>query len=190
MAPDRNINGESNMTFDQTVELYTTVLRQLLPVGGYDTAPDTYLSIDVTAHAKVLAQADLDAKRLLSVIEDIPVELINEYENAFGLPFKCAVDVTKTLEERLQIIRWVRDTKNVLNKNYLEQLLSLIGVEFKELVTFRPIQCTAPCNSPVNTERLRFKVKLILKAPVLADMDCILKNYLPAYLRYDIQEIE
>ena len=27
-----------------------------------------------------------------------------------------------------------------------------------------------------------------LKAPVQADMACIIKNYLPAYLRYDIEE--
>lgn len=27
------------MTFDQTVELYASVLRQLLPAGGYDTSP-------------------------------------------------------------------------------------------------------------------------------------------------------
>lgn len=40
----------------------------------------------------------------------------------------------------------------------------------------------------INIENLRFKVKLILKAPVQADMACIIENYLPAYLRYDIIE--
>lgn len=48
---------------------------------------------------------------------------------------------------------------------------------------------TAPCNSPVNTEQLRYKVKLVLQSPVEADMDCIIYNYLPAYVRYDIEVI-
>ncbi|MCY3189713.1 hypothetical protein ECE10_00050, partial [Acinetobacter baumannii] len=103
-------------------------------------------------------------------------------------PLKCTVNTTKTTEERLQIINWVQQTKNVLNRAYLEGLLGLFGIELIDLVRYRPMQCNAPCDSPVNTENLRFKVKLILKAPVQADMACIIKNYLPAYLRYDIEE--
>lgn len=176
------------MTFDQTVELYASVLRQLLPVGGYDSSPQSIVAKDVYAHAKVLAQADLDAKRILTVLERIPEELINEYEAALGLPLKCTVNTTKTIEERLQIIKWVQETKNVLNRVYLEGLLDLFGIELLDLVRYRPMQCTAPCNSAVNTENLRFKVKLILKAPVQADLACIIENYLPVYLRYDIEE--
>lgn len=176
------------MTFDQTVELYAAVLRQLLPVGGYDTSPETDIAKDVYAHAKALAEADIDAKRLLSTLEQIPEELIDEYEAAYGLPLKCTVNISKTIEERLQVVQWIRHTKNVLNRTYLEELLGLFGIELIDLVRYRPMQCTAPCNSPVNTESLRYKVKLILKAPVQADMACIIENYLPAYLRYDIEE--
>ncbi|MCG9496228.1 DUF2313 domain-containing protein [Acinetobacter pittii] len=176
------------MTFEQTVELYAAVLRQLLPVGGYDMSPNTNIADDIYAHAKVLAQADVDAKRILVTLERIPEELISEYEAALGLPLKCTVNTTKTTEERLQIINWVQQTKNVLNRAYLEGLLGLFGIELIDLVRYRPMQCNAPCDSPVNTENLRFKVKLILKAPVQADMACIIKNYLPAYLRYDIEE--
>jgi len=176
------------MTFDQTVELYAAVLRQLLPVGGYDTSPNTNIADDIHAHAKVLATADIDAKRLLSTLEKIPEELIDEYEAAYGLPLKCTVKISKTIEERLQIVQWILQTKNVLNRTYLEELLGFFGIELINLIRYRPMQCTAPCNSPVNTESLRYKVKLILKAPVQADMACIIKNYLPAYLRYDIEE--
>lgn len=102
------------MTFEQTVELYASVLRQLLPVGGYDNAQDTVIAIDINAHAKVLAQADMDAKRLLSFIEGIPVELLDEYEQSLGLPLKCTVNGSKTIEERLQIIQWVQKTKTCL----------------------------------------------------------------------------
>ncbi|MDW2812593.1 hypothetical protein R5K32_21030, partial [Acinetobacter baumannii] len=70
------------MTFDQTVELYASVLRQLLPAGGYDTAPKGIIAKDIHAHAKVLAQADVDAKRILAALEGIPEELIDEYEAA------------------------------------------------------------------------------------------------------------
>ncbi|WP_045126535.1 putative phage tail protein [Acinetobacter pittii] len=176
------------MTFDQTVELYASVLRQLLPAGGYDTSPKGVVAKDVYAHAKVLAQADVDAKRILAALEGIPEELLSEYETALGLPLKCSVNTTKTIEERLQIIKWVQETKNVLNRTYLEQVLAMFGVELIDLVRFTPMQCTAPCTSPVNTESLRYKVKLILKAPVQADMACIIENYLPAYVRYDIVE--
>lgn len=176
------------MTFDQTVELYASVLRQLLPAGGYDTSPRGVVAKDVYAHAKVLAQADIDAKRILATLERIPEELLNEYEAAYGLPLKCSVNTTKTIEERLQIIQWIQKTKNVLNRAYLERVLAMFGIELIDVVRFTPMQCTAPSNSPVNTESLRYKVKLILKAPVQADMACIIENYLPAYVRYDIVE--
>ncbi|HAV5927790.1 TPA: DUF2313 domain-containing protein [Acinetobacter baumannii] len=176
------------MTFVQTVELYASVLRQLLPAGGYDTSPKGIVAKDVYAHAKVLAQADVDAKRILTTLEKIPEELLSEYEAALGLPLKCTVNKTKTIEERLQIIQWIQQTKNVLNRTYLEGLLGLFSIELIDLIHYRPMQCIAPCNSPVNTENLRFKVQMILKAPVQADMACLIQNYLPAYLRYDIKE--
>ncbi len=176
------------MTFEQTVELYASVLRQLLPAGGYDTSPKSVVAKDVYAHARVLAQADVDAKRILTTLEKIPEELLSEYEAALGLPLKCTVNKTKTIEERLQIIQWIQLTKNVLNRTYLEGLLGLFSIKLVDLIRYRPMQCIASCNSPINTENLRFKVKLILKAPVQADMACIIQNYLPAYLRYDIKE--
>lgn len=32
------------MTFEQTVELYASILRQLLPAGGYDTSPKSVVA--------------------------------------------------------------------------------------------------------------------------------------------------
>ncbi len=177
------------MTLEETTKLYEMVLRQLLPVGGYDRAPNTDIANDIYGHAKALAQCDLDAKRLLNVLDSIPVELLEEYEKEYGLPLKCQTNVTQTVEERLAVVNWIRNTKNVLNTEYLEQLLSIFNVNLVELVKYKPMQCTAPCNSPVNTEQLRYKVKLVLQSPVEADMDCIIYNYLPAYVRYDIEVI-
>ncbi len=177
------------MTLEETTKLYEMVLRQLLPVGGYDRAPNTNIADDIYGHAKALAQCDLDAKRLLNILDSIPVELLEEYEKEYGLPLKCQTNVTQTVEERLAIVNWIRNTKNVLNTEYLEQLLSIFNVNLVELVKYKPMQCTAPCNSPVNTEQLRYKVKLVLQSPVEADMDCIIYNYLPAYVRYDIKVI-
>ncbi|KQF29729.1 hypothetical protein APC05_09195 [Acinetobacter pittii] len=159
-----------------------------MPAGGYDNSPKSVVAKDIYAHAKVLAQADVDAKRILTTLEHIPEELLTEYEAALGLPLKCSVNKTKTIEERLQIIQWIQQTKNVLNRAYLEQILAMFDVELIDLVRFTPMQCTEPCDSPVNTDSLRYKVKLILKAPVQADMACIIENYLPAYVRYDIEE--
>lgn len=177
------------MSIEETTKLYEMVLRQLMPVGGYDRAPNTNIANDIYGHAKALAQCDLDAKRLLNVLESIPVELLEEYEKEYGLPLKCQTNVTQTVEERLAIVNWIKNTKNVLNTAYLSQLLSIFNVNLVELVKYKPMQCTAPCNTPVNTDQLRYKVKLRLQSPVEADMDCIIKNYLPAYVRYDIEVI-
>ena len=173
---------------EQTAKLYATVLRQLLPTGGYQIAPKTYVAQDVYAHAMALAQADLDAKRLLKTLEGVPLELLDEYEAEFGLPLQCRTTDHSNIEERLAVLKFIRDTKNVLNKKYLQQLLAIFGVELVELVRFKPIQSTASCISPVNTEQLRYKVVCKLRQPIQADMNCIIRHYLPAYLRIDIVE--
>ncbi|QHH96680.1 hypothetical protein [Acinetobacter dispersus] len=177
------------MTLEETTKLYEILLRSLLPVGGYDQAPNTNIADDIYGHAKALAQADLDAKRLLNVLDSIPPELLEEYEREYGLPLKCQTNVGQTFEERLAVVNWIRSTRNVLNTAYLEQLLTIFNVNLIDLVTYKPMQCTAPCNAPVNTDLLRFKVKLKLQSPVNADMQCIIQNYLPAFLRYDIEVI-
>ena len=177
------------MTLEETTQLYATVLRQLLPTGGYDTSPNTDLAKDIYAHAKALAQCDLDAKRLLSVLEGIPPELLHEYEKEYGLPLKCTTNETKSYAERIAVIQWIKNTKNVFNRTYLEQLLDIFGLTLIELVKFVPFQCTQPCNEALNTEQLRYKVTLKLQQPIQADMACIIQNYLPAFLRFDIIEV-
>ncbi|MFW2163040.1 hypothetical protein ACG93T_16965 [Acinetobacter beijerinckii] len=177
------------MNLEETTQLYEMVLRQLLPVGGYDRAPNTTIAADIYAHAKALAQCDLDAKRLLNVIGSIPRELLEEYEREYGLPLKCQTNVAQTFEERLEIVNWIRSTRNVLNTEYLEQLLSIFNVNLIELVKFKPMQCITACDASVNDDELRYKVKLKLQSPLEADMDCIIKSYLPAYLRYDLEVI-
>ena len=174
------------MTLEETTELYASVLRQLLPVGGYDTSPNTeVLSKDIYAHAKLFAHADLDAKRLLNVLEGFPSELISEYEAEYGLPLKCSINAGRTLAERTEILRWIRQHRNVMNRGYLEQILAIFDVTLVDVVKHRPMLCTAPCTSPVNTERLRYKVLLRLQYPMTANMSCIIENYLPGYLRIE-----
>ncbi len=178
------------MTLEETTELYASVLRQLLPVGGYDASPNTEaLAVDVYAHAKLLAQADIDAKRLLKVLEELPPELLPEYELEYGLPLKCTVNASRTIEERLEILKWVRSTRNVLNRAYFEQVLKIFGVELFEFKKFKPMQCTSPCNAPVNTEQLRYKIRIVIPDTTPADMDCIIQNYFPGYLRIDVLKV-
>lgn len=178
------------MTLEETTQLYASVLRQLLPVGGYDTSPNTEaLAVDVYAHAKLLAQADIDAKRLLNVLEGFPPELISEYETEYGLPLKCSINAGQTLEERIELLKWVRSTRNVLNRAYFDQVLKIFGVELFEFKKFRPMQCNAPCNAPVNTEQLRYKVRIVIPDTAPADIDCIIQNYFPGYLRIDMLKV-
>ncbi len=173
------------MSLEQTAELYASVLRQLLPDGVYDTAEMTHVADDIYAHAKALAQADIDAHRLLQVLETIPVDLLADYEREYGLPMQCMVPGSQTIEERISVLRWIRQHRNVMNREYLEQILAIFGVTLVDVVKHYPMQCTAPCTAPVNTERLRYKVLLGLQYPMAADMSCIIENYLPGYLRVE-----
>ena len=178
------------MNLEETAQLYASVLRQLLPTGGYDTSPNTEaLAVDVYAHAKLLAQADLDGKLLLKALEELPPELLPEYETEYGLPLKCTVNASRTIEERLEILKWVRSTRNVLNRAYFDQVLKIFGVELFEFKTFKPMQCTTPCNAPVNTEQLRYKIRIVIPDTAPADMDCIIQNYCPGYLRIDVLKV-
>lgn len=173
------------MSLEQTTDLYASVLRQLLPEGVYDTAEMTHVADDIYAHAKALAQADIDAHRLLQVLETIPVDLLADYEREYGLPMQCMVPGSQTIEERINVLRWIRQHRNVMNREYLEQILAIFGVTLVDVVKHYPMQCTAPCTAPVNTERLRYKVLLRLQYPMTADMSCIIENYLPGYLRVE-----
>ena len=177
------------MSLEKTTELYASVLRQLLPEGVYDTAEQTHVADDVYAHAKVLAQADIDAHRLLQVLETIPVDLLADYEREYGLPLKCTVNASRTIEERLEILKWVRSTRNVLNRAYFEQVLKIFSVALFEFKKFKPMQCTSPCNVPVNTEQLRYKIRIVIPNTTPADMDCIIQNYFPGYLRIDVLKV-
>lgn len=166
---------------------YAAVLRQLLPAGGYDRSPDTVAAQDIYAHAKVLAQADKNGRRILQFLQSIPVELLDEVETEIGLPLTCSVPDSKTLDERLAIVNWVKNTHNVFNRQYLEALLALFGVTLLDMKKYVPIRCTAQCTEPVNSERLRYKVRLYVADDVTADMQCIIEHYLPAYLRVDVE---
>lgn len=173
----------------QTTELYATLLRQLLPVGGYDRSPNTLLAKDIYAHAKAFAQADLDAKRLLTAINTIPLELLKEYEYEHGLPLKCMLPTGLTQQQRLDILNWVLTQTNVFNTEYLHKVFELFDITIAEIITYQPIQCTASCIDAVNTEQLRYKVTFKLQSPIAADVQCIIDNYLPAFLRIDIIEV-
>lgn len=173
------------MNLNQVTALYARVLRQLLPEGGYDTAQGTVLSKDIYAHAKAFAQIDLDAHRLLTALADMPPEMLSEYEQQYGLPLKCQTNVSMSYAERIALLNEMRSKRNTLNYAYVEWILSLFGVELLAIDKYVPMQCTAPCNRPVETERSRFKVKLRLANPVNADMQCIIENYLPSYLRVE-----
>lgn len=177
------------MTLAQTTELYAVVLRQLLPVGGYDRSPNTLLAKDIYAHAKAFAQADLDAKRLLTAINTIPSELLKEYENEYGLPLKCMLPTGLTQQQRLDILNWVLTQTNVFNNDYLTKLFELFGITIAEIIKYTPMQCIQSCVDAVNTEQLRYKVTFKLQSPVNADVQCIIDNYLPAFLRIDIEEV-
>ncbi|GEM_PF-1029690 len=177
------------MSLAQTTALYVAVLTQLLPEAVYDAAPTTVLQDDIYAHAKLLAQTDLDAHRLLQVLESIPVELLNDYEREYGLPLKCMVSSSLSIAERIEILRWVRTSRNVMNRAYFDLIFKLFNVEVFEFQKYKPMQCTASCTDAVNTEQLRYKVRIVIPDTAPADINCIIQNYFPGYLRIDVLKV-
>lgn len=184
MAALRHIGrGGKSMTVQQRTLELATVLRQLLPPGAYDNSPGTLIAKDIYAHALALAQAEQSADQLLDAISSVPPALLNEYEQDLSLPPACAGKLT--LAQRQAFIDARLNEDNVQNIAYLQFIFNLFGVVVKNVTKYRPMQCTASCTSAVNTEQLRYRVRLTIQ-PTSANVDCIIKNYFPAYLRYDI----
>lgn len=172
---------------DAQTKRHKSVLLQLLPSGLYDSAEETNIADDISGHAKVLAQADLDGQRLLETIPDVQPELIVEYEEDFGLPLKCTLNTSRPIDERIQIVKWVQTKTRGLE--YYRELFSFYGVQLIDYMKPKPMQCTGSCTSPVNTEQLRYKVKLTLINHGAADLQCIIDSYFPAYLQVDVIEV-
>lgn len=166
---------------------HKSVLLQLLPPGLYDNAEETNIADDISGHAKVLGQADLDGQRLLETIPDVQPELIVEYEEDFGLPLKCTLNTSREIDERIHIVKWVQTKTRGLE--YYRELFSFYGVQLIDYMKPKPMQCTGSCTSPVNTEQLRYKVKLTLSNHNAADLQCIIDSYFPACLQVDVVEV-
>ena len=72
---------------------------------------------------------------------------------------------------------------------YYRELFEFFGIELVELNKPKPMQCIAPCTSPVNTEQLRYKLRLILRNGHTADVNCIIGAYFPAFLEINVREV-
>lgn len=178
------------MNLAQLTTLYAAVLRQLLPAGGYDTAPDTVINADITGHAKALAQCELDAKRVLDVVDGVPAALIKEYEKDYGLPAACVAPSSLTLEQRIDAIDQLWFSDDPLQRTYFDAVMLRFGFVVVDLVRHIPMQCTTTCTAPVNTVNMRFKLHLHIESPVDSDLlDCVLTSYFPSYLRFDVVEV-
>lgn len=169
-------------------EQIADVLIAHLPYGAYDTAKDTLLHQDIMAHAKpfadVLAQADI----ILNSTNSIPLKLLAEYEREYGLPLSCGIDNTQLNEQtRLaELERVMREGHVLLNRQGLESLFARYNQQILNVKTYKPIQSTGKCTDPVNSERLRFKATVTVKAPLAVSLSCLERHYLPAALRIDL----
>ena len=175
------------INLERQTQKYVDVLLQLLPHGLYDNALHTNISKDIQGHAKVLAQADLDAQELLEIIPDVKPELIEEYELDYGLPLKCTLSTTRPIDERIKIVKWVQTKLRGLE--YYKELFSFYGIELIDYIKPKPLQCTQSSNLPVNTEQLRFKIKLVVSNPNSIDTECIIKSYFPAFFEVNVVEV-
>ena len=72
---------------------------------------------------------------------------------------------------------------------YYRELFSFYGIELIDYIKPKPFQCTQNCNLPVNTEQLRFKIKLIVSNPNSVDTQCIINSYFPAFFEVNVVEV-
>lgn len=171
-----------------TQEQVADVLIAHLPQGSYDTALDTLLYHDVMAHAKPFADILTAGEVILSNINTIPLALLADYEREYGLPLGCGVDNTQLNEQTrmAELERVMREGHVLLNLDGLQSLFGRYNQQILEVKTYKPMQSTGKCTDPVNTERLRFKATVTVKAPLTVSMSCLERHYLPAALRIDL----
>lgn len=171
-----------------TQEQIADVLIAHLPSGAYDIAVDTLLYHDVMAHAKPFADILSAGDVILSNINAIPLALLADYEREYGLPLGCGIDNTQLNEQtRLaELERVMREGHVLLNRQGLERLFARYDQKILDIKTYRPMQSVFQCTAPVNSERLRFKATVTVKAPLTVSMPCLERYYLPAALRIDL----
>ena len=158
-------------------------------VTSQDGRPGAGMSIRIRGGGSITQSNDplfiVDGVQV-SGIDDIPADLVEEFEIEYGLPLACSVNSTRSIAERISIIKWVKSSKYGLT--YYRELFEFFGIELVELNKPKPLQCTAPCTFPVNTEQLRYKLRLILRNSHTADVNCIIDAYFPAFLEINIRE--
>ena len=104
------------------------------------------------------------------------------------LPLGCGVDNTQLNEQtRLtELERVMHEGHVLLNRQGLESLFARYNQQILKVKTYKPMQSTGKCTDPVNTERLRFKATVTVKAPLTVSLPCLERHYLPAALRIDL----
>ncbi|MFW2176672.1 MULTISPECIES: hypothetical protein [unclassified Moraxella] len=169
-------------------EMIADILMAHLPSGSYDNALDTLLYHDIMAHSKAFSDILTADEQILSNIERIPLALLADYEREYGLPLGCGVDNTQANEQtRLaELERVMREGHVKLNRQGLQSLFDRYNQQIVAVKTYVPMQCTGKCTDPVNSERLRFKATVTVKAPLTVSMPCLERHFLPAALRIDL----
>lgn len=167
---------------------YAQVLRQALPQGAYETAPDCLVAKETSAHAQALHEAAVAADRVLEALSGVPVALLAEFERDMGLPSGC-----RTLAG--DVAGRIGDISNAVlhflsyTDSGLQELFDRFGVDVLAVRRYAPLPCTAPCTQPLDTVRSRFRLSVQVDGPVMADLTCVIRTYLPASWRVDIEEV-
>lgn len=167
---------------------YAQVLRQALPQGGYETAPGSLVAKETSAHARALHEAAVAADRVLEALSGVPVALLAAFERDMGLPSGCralAGDVAGRIDDVLNaVLHFLSHTDDGL-----QGLFERFGVDVVAVRRYAPLPCTASCAQPLDTVRSRFRLTVQVEGPVMADLPCVIRTYLPASWRVDIEEV-
>lgn len=159
-----------------TTEDYLQQAQALLPQGrAWPRDADAVLSQVLTAISESLARSHEEACRILSV-ESFPcysLELLPDWEGAFGLPDECVSSASGIAERQLLLCAKIAD-KGGQSRLYFEALAEAMGYAV-EITERRPFVCgISACGETheLGTSDLRFYWVVTVLEPRVTWFEC------------------
>lgn len=157
----------------RSVEDYAEQLKALLPTGAaWPRDPDSVMGRLLLALAGELARVDLRAADLVRESDPrLAIELLGDWESAFGLPDDCAGEAASTAERRDQLLGRITGIGDQ-SPAYLIAVADDLGYPVT-IDEYNPWTCIDPCNEPIYGEDWWFAFGVNAPAETIREATCM-----------------